>query len=126
MTADAAPMVKLVFCVRRHPSLSREDFQRYWLERHGPLVRSLRADLPMVRYVQSHSLDDATSEAARAARGMQVAPYDGVTEVWLAPDSPATATEASRIAGQRLLEDEATFIDLANSTLFNTIEHAIF
>jgi len=32
-------MVKLVFCLTRLPHLSREEFQRYWRERHGPLVR---------------------------------------------------------------------------------------
>ena len=35
-------MVKLVFCCRRNPDLTREEFQRYWLEDHGKLVRSLR------------------------------------------------------------------------------------
>ncbi|MGH7820684.1 MAG: EthD domain-containing protein [Candidatus Binatia bacterium] len=32
-------MVKLVFCLRRLPHLSRAEFQRYWRETHGPLVR---------------------------------------------------------------------------------------
>ena len=34
-------MIKLVFCLRRLPHLSREAFQRYWLDSHGPLVRKL-------------------------------------------------------------------------------------
>ena len=73
-----------------------------------------------------HSLDDDTSAGARAARGMAVQPYDGITEVWFDADRMSGGTEASRIAGQRLLEDEASFIDLANSTLFHTVEHEIF
>jgi hypothetical protein len=28
-------MIKLVFCLRRLPHLSREEFQRYWLESHA-------------------------------------------------------------------------------------------
>jgi hypothetical protein len=32
-------MVKLVFCARRLPHLSRAEFQRYWFENHGPLVK---------------------------------------------------------------------------------------
>ena len=32
-------MVKLVFCAKRLSHLSRDDFQKYWRERHGPLVR---------------------------------------------------------------------------------------
>ena len=31
-------MIKLVFCLRRQPHLSREEFQRYWRECHAPLV----------------------------------------------------------------------------------------
>ena len=33
-------ITKLVFCARKRPELSDEEFQTYWLERHGPLVRS--------------------------------------------------------------------------------------
>jgi hypothetical protein len=32
-------VVKLVYCLRRLSNLSLEEFQRYWLETHGPLVR---------------------------------------------------------------------------------------
>ena len=34
-------MIKLVFCLRRKPTLSREDFQAYWREIHAPLVAEL-------------------------------------------------------------------------------------
>jgi hypothetical protein len=34
-------MIKLVFCLRRLPHLSRGEFQCYWLDSHGPLVRDL-------------------------------------------------------------------------------------
>ncbi|MFT5776135.1 EthD domain-containing protein, partial [Hyphomonas sp.] len=30
-------MIKLSFCLRRLPHLSREDFQTYWREQHAPL-----------------------------------------------------------------------------------------
>ena len=71
-------MVKLVFCCRRRPDLSQEDFRRYWLENHGPLVRSARDAMPgMVRYLQSHTLDTTANEALRASRGSGE-PYDGI------------------------------------------------
>jgi hypothetical protein len=121
---------KLVFCVRRHPSLSVEDFQRYWLDRHGPLVRSLweKGTFPgMVRYVQSHT-DYAASEHVRASRGAKE-PYDGITEVWFDPAKQGGddgVRAASAAAGKILYEDEATFIDFANSAVFMTTEHVIF
>ena len=31
-------MIKLTFCLRRLPHLSREEFQAYWRETHAPLV----------------------------------------------------------------------------------------
>jgi uncharacterized protein (TIGR02118 family) len=121
-------MVKLVFCCRRRPEMSREEFQTRWLEVHGPLVRRLRAQLPMMkRYVQSHTLPDVVNDPIRASRGT-AEPYDGITEVWFdgveamaGGDSPA-ALDAAR----QLLEDEAEFIDFSRSTVFVTEEKEIF
>ncbi len=117
-------MVKLVYCVRRKPEMSLEEFQDRWLNVHGPLVRSLREQVPsMTRYVQSHLIPGEPSEAVRASRGAGE-PYDGITEVWI--DSDAEAAEGAAEAGRRLLEDEMEFIDLANSKVFLTVEHEIF
>ena len=63
-------VVKLVFCCRRRPELTREQFQEYWLDSHGPLVRSLHETLPqMRRYVQSHTLDTPANDALQAVAG---------------------------------------------------------
>jgi hypothetical protein len=37
-----------------------------------------------------------------------------------------STTEDAATAGRRLLEDESTFIDFANSSVFLTVEHDIF
>src|SRR4051812_38807503 len=112
-----AELVKLVYCVRKRADMSDADFRDYWLNRHGPLVRSLweKGTFPgMVRYVQSHT-DLEASEAVRASRGAKP-PYDGITEVWMDPSQQGSGdAAASAAAGKRLLEDESTFIDFANS-----------
>lgn len=125
-------MIKLVFCCSRKPDMTREAFQKRWLEVHGPLVRRLRAELPMMkRYVQSHTLagpvGDAVNAGLRASRGVKEA-YDGITEVWFESLEAmgGGSGEAARAAGQRLLEDEAEFIDFASSAVFVTEEHEIF
>ena len=119
-------MVKLVFCCRRNPDLTREEFQRYWLEDHGKLVRSLREAIPsMRRYVQSHTLDTPANDAVRASRGSGE-PYDGITEVWFDDIAGGPSTEASIEAGKRLLQDESTFLDFAGCSIFYTVEHEIF
>lgn len=125
-------MIKLVFCCRRKQGMTREEFQKRWLEVHGPLVRRLRAELPMMkRYVQSHTLagpvGDAVNAGLRDSRGAGLA-YDGITEVWFdGVEAMGGGTgEAAKAAGQRLLEDEAQFIDFAGSAVFVTEEKEIF
>ena len=119
--------VKLVFCLRRLPHLSREEFQRYWYEQHAPLVRSHAATLGIRRYVQTHTLDGRLNDVLQASRGGPDG-YDGVAELWW--DSAealaaATATPEGQAAGQALLADERTFIDLARSPLFVAVERPI-
>ena len=120
-------MLKLLFCLHRLPQLSREEFQRYWFERHAPLVRSHAAALKIRRYVQTHTGEQALNDALQASRGGPDA-YDGVAELWW--DSAealaaATATPEGQAAGAALLEDERRFIDLARSPLFVAVERPI-
>lgn len=122
-------MIKLIFCLRKLPTLSREEFQRYWLESHAPLVRRLAPALNMYRYVQCHSFSDPRIAPATAARGAVVDAYDGVCEIWwesIDKVIAAAATREGRAAGRTLLEDERKFIDLPNSPLFYAREHEIF
>jgi len=120
-------MLKLVFCVKRLPHLSRAEFQRYWRETHGPLVRAHAAALGIRRYVQLHTGDDALNAGLRASRGGPEA-YDGVAELWwdgAEALGAALGTPEGRAASAALLEDERRFIDLAVSPLFVGEEHAI-
>ena len=120
-------MIKLVFCCRRRPDMTREAFQKRWLEVHGPLVARVREQMPMMkRYVQSHSLPDEVSEVVRAPRGAGPA-YDGITEVWFdSLESMGAGTEEAIEGARALLEDEAKFLDLPNCAVFLTEEHEIF
>ncbi|MDX2169141.1 MAG: EthD domain-containing protein [Deltaproteobacteria bacterium] len=113
-------MLKLIFCLHRLPSLSREEFQRYWWETHGPLVRRHAAALGIRHYVQSHALGGDLDAALLASRGGPPG-YDGVAELWwddAASFAAASASEAGRIASRELLEDERRFIDHSRSPLF--------
>jgi uncharacterized protein (TIGR02118 family) len=121
-------MIKLVFCLRRLPTLSVSEFQRYWLDKHAELVRRHAAALRIRRYTQSHTVPDPRLTPVIESRGSQVAAFDGVAELWWdsADDLVAAiSTAEGQNAGLALLEDERTFIDLANSPLFFTNEQVI-
>lgn len=120
-------MIKLVFCLRRLPHLSRDEFQSYWREQHGPLVRSHATALRIRRYVQTHTTDDTTHAALRSSRGAPE-PFDGVAELWwdsLEDMAAAVATEQGRRAGRELLSDERKFIDHARSPLWFAHEYLV-
>ena len=120
-------MIKFIYCLRRLPRLSREEFQRYWRETHGPLVRSHAGTLRIRRYVQVHTLDSPINDALRESKGT-LEPYDGVAELWW--DSAedlvtAAASPEGQKAAQALLEDERRFIDLQGSAVWIGEEHAM-
>lgn len=121
-------MIKIVFCLRRLPGLTLDEFHAYWRDSHAPLVIERAAVLGIRRYVQNHSFTDPVLQRAADARGSLIAPYDGVAELWYdsieAMIAGAGRPEA-RQAGRELLEDERRFIDLPNSPLFYVREHTV-
>jgi uncharacterized protein (TIGR02118 family) len=120
-------MVKLIYCLHRLPHLSREEFQRYWREHHGPLVVSFKEAMHLRRYVQSHTIWDERQEAQRIAIG-RPQPFDGVAELWwdsveeFAPPNRTPEREKSAVA---LYEDETKFIDLPRSPVWLTEEYPV-
>ncbi|MBV9661139.1 MAG: EthD domain-containing protein [Acidimicrobiales bacterium] len=113
-------MIKLTFVVRRRADVDVAEFHRYWLEEHGPLVRSLQAPLGFRRYVQVHRLAGSINDSLRASRGAEE-PYDGTAEVWwddIEQFMAHATTAEGRAAAKMLVEDEAKFIDLRGSALW--------
>lgn len=120
-------MVKMVFCVRKRKDISADDFFDYWLNQHGPLVKSFSEPLQIKRYVQSHTRHQDFGTLTVDQRGMKPG-YDGLAELWwddLESIQTAMSTEAGREANAALAADEARFIDLGESTIFFTEEHII-
>lgn len=120
-------MIKLTYCLRRLPSLSREEFQRYWFDKHGPLVRKHGEALGIRRYTQVHTIDDPVNDGFRDSRGGPE-PYDGVAELWwdsVEDLQDAMESPAGQAAALELLEDEKTFIDLPNSPLWVARERPV-
>jgi uncharacterized protein (TIGR02118 family) len=121
-------MIKMVYCLRRKPGLTREEFQRYWREQHALLVKRVAPDLNVRRYVQSHTLAGDALAMVAEVRGSAGREFDGVAELWWdSVDSivAAVSTEAGQQAGAALVEDETRFIDLPNSPIFFAEEIAV-
>lgn len=120
-------MVKLIYCVKKRPDLSDEDFHDYWLNRHGPLVRRLGPALKVLRYVQSHTMPLELHDLMKSLRGLGDI-YDGTAELWwesIEDFLDAYSSPEGMDANNALMEDEANFIDFAASCMFFTEEHSI-
>ena len=121
-------MLKIIYCLRRKPDLTPEEFQRYWREVHAPLVRKHQRALNIARYAQSHALANSLTERLMGPRGAP-APYDGVAELWYESREALESVgknPGAREAGRELIEDEKRFIDLARSPIFVCEEHPIY
>jgi uncharacterized protein (TIGR02118 family) len=118
-------MAHLMFCLRRLPHLTREEFQTYWRDVHAPLVHERAAALGLTRYEQNHALPEEAQARLAQARGTP-AGFDGVAQLWWqdTPRSPEQR-EAARRANAELLEDEKRFIDLAASPIFLVEDHEV-
>ena len=121
-------MIKLVYCIRKRDDIESEAFYRYWLDEHGPLVKSVAEAIGACRYVQSHTTLPDLNALMVQSRGLQP-PYDGITEVWWESQADLDRGMASAEgveAQARLIEDESRFIDFSQSSVFMTEEHPIF
>jgi len=121
-------VIKLVYCLRRRADISLEEFYRYWLNTHGPKVKSMADALRARRYIQSHTCAPEMNQIFAASRGLAPA-YDGITEVWWERIEDLKAAMASSDGAQAmatLMEDETRFIDFSQSCVFMTTEYSIF
>jgi uncharacterized protein (TIGR02118 family) len=117
-------MIRFTYVLRRLPTLSRQDFHRYWRETHGPLVARHATTLACRKYVQAHTLDDPLNGAIIESRGL-MEPYDGMDALWWHSKEElqrALATPAGQRAAKELLADERQCVDWARSSLWFAIE----
>jgi hypothetical protein len=119
-------VIRLVFLLRRKAGLSLAEFSDRWRLEHGPIVAGNQTSLGVLRYTQTHRLEDPMNEAMALARGGMEKPYDGLAELWWWSEEAfleTSHTGAGRRAGEVLLADEAEFIDLAASPLWLAHEY---
>ena len=120
-------MIKFVMCITRHPDMTREQFQDYWLNNHGPFFMKNADDMRAKKYVQSHTVDTPLNEGLRNSRGM-IPEYDGIAEVWFESEEDLmegmSSPEGQKLS-DALLKDESNFIDHSKSSAFIVREHEL-
>jgi EthD domain len=124
---EYSSLVKLFFCLRHPPSLTLEQAQLYWRTSHGPTIRRVAGALRIRRYLQVHRFEHDLEQALRTSRGTRLPPYTGHAEAWF--DRAELALMQSIPEGRRAMqiavEDEAKFIDFANSAIWLAKEHVV-
>ncbi|MFT4561873.1 MAG: hypothetical protein ACI9BW_001615 [Gammaproteobacteria bacterium] len=112
-------MIKITIFVARKASLTFEEFDTYWREKHAPLIKSVTDFSRHVRkYVQSHR----TSSGVPLA---QEADYDGVAELWFdSVESLDTAFTEPKYM-ELIRPDELKFVDLDRSVSFVSEEFQV-
>jgi uncharacterized protein (TIGR02118 family) len=111
---------KMVFCLRRRPDVSAEEFSRYWRDEHAPLFGQYAAALGVRRYTQGHRLPGGLNAALRSYRDAPDG-YDGVAEVWfdgLDELKASLTSSAGRHAADLLIADERRFVDHSASPIW--------
>jgi uncharacterized protein (TIGR02118 family) len=106
-------MIKSIVVAHRKAGLTREEYNKYWLEKHAPLAAKL---IPGVRkYVQNHYV---------TIPGMEYE-GDGIIEMWY-DDIEAWRKSLEYVRSSReLAQDAANFCDLRNARVWIVEEHVI-
>ncbi|MDB4778003.1 EthD domain-containing protein [bacterium] len=122
-------MIKICYLMRRLPSLSREEFQSYWSEKHPQAApEDAFAALGVKRYVQVLPLETEARDLVVGPRTGLIEPFDGIAELWV--DSLEAlernwSTDKAREYVQIFFEDEQNFIDWTRSTILVSNEYVV-
>jgi uncharacterized protein (TIGR02118 family) len=120
-------MIKLIYCLRRLPGLSADQFTSYWAGIHAALVRRHAPTLGIVRYVQSRTIAPEANAMLKSQRGL-LEPYDGVAEIYfdsLAALERGNLSLEAQAAQRELTADEDRFLDRKRSSLFIAEEQVV-
>jgi len=117
-------MFKLIVCVRRRADISREEFQKRWIE-HGQLFRKFAGFYEVLLYKQNYTIKTPMNRLMKTSRGFGPK-YDGIGEIWWRSEEDFRRIAKSPLAPRlraMFAGDECTFMDPTRSSGFFTDEH---
>ena len=114
-------MIALIVAAKRHPDLTRAEFEDYWLNRHGPLVLSVPE---YMRHVKRYVIcpRDSESEGQALVLGGD-SDYDGVGELWYESHAEMVAAFNEPRYLEIIRPDEDKFLDRDGCMTFVTQLH---
>ena len=117
-------MIRMTIALTRQAHMSSSEFQDYWLNEHGELVKSLAEALGIKRYVQTHAIVPENFKDEKYNRP----PYDGLAEVWYYSYDDFLAhikSDAGKKSALLLREDELKFAQTELSLTWWSNQHQI-
>jgi uncharacterized protein (TIGR02118 family) len=105
-------MVKLMYILTPKAGISRDEFRRYWVETHAPIVKEIPH---LERYVINvfRARSDGTSPE-----------FGGVAEQWFA-STETMRTSFGTVAARRARADIANFAEVAQNAFGLVDEHIV-
>lgn len=110
-------VMRLHFALRPPEHLGETEARRYWLEEHGPLIRSHSPARGLIAYNQVHRRDHPLASAFTAPRGTTARPFLGHAESWFERPAGTRPLAETQTAMDAAIEDERQFIDFSASTI---------
>jgi uncharacterized protein (TIGR02118 family) len=106
-------MIKTIALAHKKPGLTREEYNNYWLGKHGPMAAAL---IPYVkRYVQNHFIE---------VPGLRYE-GDGIVEMWYDDLDAWQKSRQAVFSNQALAEDAASFVQMHSGCFWVVEEHVI-
>ena len=90
-------MVTLVGCLKRKPGLTREEFQKWWVEKHVPFVKQVPGLRRYVVHVTQKGFDPLAGPSGTFS---DEPPFEGIAELWF-DDEAAVARAWSSPEGMK-------------------------
>jgi hypothetical protein len=112
-------MIRLIFCIRRNPQLTQEQFLTHWQGSHATLVKRHAGTLGIREYQQLPAIEQKVTHAIQQQSG-SVPAFDGIAIISfedMQGFSLPQRDEQARQAQGEIDDDCALFIDLQASSL---------